>query len=304
MPIFNKLIMTKQCVTCLVVQPLSNYYKRGERLYTSCKTCEAQKRQAHYSANNDRIKKRKKEVYQANEDVSERAKEYARNKRARRSDEEHARDNLYMKEYKRKNPEKIKQLNSKNREMHRNNFIDIINPIIKKKGGACKDCANSDMRVLEFDHLDPEDKSFNVSFRHNRNASDIEKEAEKTELVCVNCHRLRTSKQYTRNSNNAKKKFRDQAKLERASCESCKLKVTSDNLAVFDFDHLDRSSKIACISLMCQRSHYSVTDVEAEMTKCRMLCANCHKIHTRIQLNFQTRLPHAPWSINRDTCVT
>jgi hypothetical protein len=197
--------MTKQCVTCLVVHPLSNYYKRGTRLYTSCKTCEGKKRQLHYSANKDRINKKKRDNYKKDENVSNKYKEWTRKRRANRTKEEQERDKIKMKEYDTNNKERRKQLNSKHREIHRNNFVGVINSIIKKKGGACKDCGNTDMRVLEFDHINQEDKSFEVTFRHSLKAEAIEKEAEKTELVCLNCHRLRSARQYTRNSRNAKK---------------------------------------------------------------------------------------------------
>lgn len=61
-----------------------------------------------------------------------------------------------------------------------------------KNDHKCVDCDNSDPRVLEFDHLG--DKEFNIAGM----ASDgygwdrILKEIEKCEVVCANCHRIRT----------------------------------------------------------------------------------------------------------------
>jgi hypothetical protein len=57
------------------------------------------------------------------------------------------------------------------------------------------DCGESDPVVLEFDHL--RDKSYNVSallraWSWNR----VLQEIEKCEVVCANCHKRRTAKQF------------------------------------------------------------------------------------------------------------
>ena len=62
-----------------------------------------------------------------------------------------------------------------------------------KQGKSCLDCSNSDPRVLEFDHTS-DDKSGNVSTMANNGCSwaTIEAEIAKCDLVCANCHRIRT----------------------------------------------------------------------------------------------------------------
>lgn len=60
---------------------------------------------------------------------------------------------------------------------------------INRLGGKCKDCGNGDPRVLEFDHV--EKKSYNISsvcYVGER----FEQELKKCELVCANCHKIRT----------------------------------------------------------------------------------------------------------------
>lgn len=61
-----------------------------------------------------------------------------------------------------------------------------------KCNSQCKDCGFSDPRCLEFDHL--RDKEFNVSQMAQRGLSwdRILKEINKCEVVCANCHRVRT----------------------------------------------------------------------------------------------------------------
>lgn len=57
---------------------------------------------------------------------------------------------------------------------------------------SCKDCGASDPRILDFDHLS--DKSHNVSDMQGRGYSveRIQEEIDKCEVVCSNCHRIRT----------------------------------------------------------------------------------------------------------------
>jgi hypothetical protein len=58
---------------------------------------------------------------------------------------------------------------------------------------SCLDCGIKDARVLEFDHM--RDKKFNVSRAvsgSTRSWNTILKEIEKCQIVCANCHRIRT----------------------------------------------------------------------------------------------------------------
>ncbi len=58
----------------------------------------------------------------------------------------------------------------------------------------CKDCKETDILVLEFDHL--RDKTHHVStlLGGAHPWTTIEKEIEKCEVVCGNCHKRRTAK--------------------------------------------------------------------------------------------------------------
>ena len=60
---------------------------------------------------------------------------------------------------------------------------------------GCLDCGNKDVRVLEFDHRDPNCKRDNVSRMLGLGCgwATILKEVEKCDIVCANCHRIRTS---------------------------------------------------------------------------------------------------------------
>ena len=59
----------------------------------------------------------------------------------------------------------------------------------------CVQCGESDIRVLEFNHL--RDKSFNIARRASKGATKklLIKEIEKCEVLCANCHRKHTCNQ-------------------------------------------------------------------------------------------------------------
>ncbi len=61
-----------------------------------------------------------------------------------------------------------------------------------KQSSGCKDCGESNPIVLDFDHI--RDKKYNVSRMIHDGFSwkAISKEIQKCEVVCANCHRIRT----------------------------------------------------------------------------------------------------------------
>jgi len=64
------------------------------------------------------------------------------------------------------------------------------------KNHPCADCGESDIVVLEFDHQ--RDKVADVSLlaRDGYSLDKIKREIDKCEVVCANCHRRRTAKQF------------------------------------------------------------------------------------------------------------
>jgi hypothetical protein len=67
----------------------------------------------------------------------------------------------------------------------------------KFKRGSCLDCGlvidERTIVCIDFDHRDPEDKSFTISYLMDKaHPSDIIAEMTKCDAVCRNCHALRT----------------------------------------------------------------------------------------------------------------
>jgi len=64
--------------------------------------------------------------------------------------------------------------------------------LIKARGGCCTLCKyNKNISALEFHHLDPSKKDFNLDSRRiaNNSIEVINKELDKCILICSNCHR-------------------------------------------------------------------------------------------------------------------
>ncbi len=63
---------------------------------------------------------------------------------------------------------------------------------------ACVLCGESDIRVLEFDHLVPLKKEFTISqsVRLGRSWEETLKEIEKCRILCANCHKKHTATQF------------------------------------------------------------------------------------------------------------
>lgn len=58
-----------------------------------------------------------------------------------------------------------------------------------KKG--CRDCGITDVRVLEFHHRNPDEKSFGVMQGLTRSLEVLRQEIEKCDVLCANCHLIR-----------------------------------------------------------------------------------------------------------------
>lgn len=85
-------------------------------------------------------------------------------------------------------PMSSKKIEQGQKKHYRRQLADI------KESAGCFDCGIKDPIVLDFDHI--RDKKYNVSqmIRDGFSWKAILKEIEKCEVVCANCHRIRTHK--------------------------------------------------------------------------------------------------------------
>jgi hypothetical protein len=94
------------------------------------------------------------------------------------------------------NPERRKK--SKDRRIastHRNRAF-VFSYLLEH---PCEKCPESDPIVLEFDHIDPIQKLFNISDASSGNEpkglDTLKKEIAKCRVLCANCHRRHTAQQ-------------------------------------------------------------------------------------------------------------
>lgn len=89
---------------------------------------------------------------------------------------------------------------------------------------------------------------------------------------CRNCQRERDRKRIK-----PRRDYCDAIKSERG-CADCGLK-NPQHPEIFDFDHLDASSKTDSIALLVVKGTFQ--GMIDEIEKCEVVCANCHRIRTR-----------------------
>lgn len=56
-----------------------------------------------------------------------------------------------------------------------------------------------------------------------------------------------------------------------------------DDPVVLEFDHIERSTKFMAIAEMAT---YSLDRIQKEIDKCQVMCANCHRRHTAVQMGW------------------
>ena len=170
----------------------------------------------------------------------------------------------------------------------------------------CMDCGGVfPPHVMDFDHRDPKTKSFNVmagrALLKSRDA--LLAEIAKCDIVCANCHRVRTyeafvagllrppsfdrktdvgTKEQMRGRLKNRRRFERQSALLRelrdAPCADCGGRFP---WYAMQFDHRDPSSKVGNVPQMAAR--VSLRKLLEEIAKCDIVCTNCHRNRTFLQ---------------------
>jgi hypothetical protein len=85
----------------------------------------------------------------------------------------------------------VKKMPAYDKQQFKKKLSDI------KEASGCIDCGANNHIILDFDHI--RDKKYNVSrmIHDGFSWAAIKKEIEKCEVVCANCHRIRTHNRLT-----------------------------------------------------------------------------------------------------------
>ena len=209
------MIETKICIKCGVEKPLSEYprFTSGKGgIRNTCRDCINEQRRwrtANDPEFRDRVNRSKQKYraenrehylklaresrerrYQENPELRQKALEDAKRVYQNRSDEQKQK---YLEQQRlwNKDPDVIKR----KAEQCKKNYHENRQYFIDKLGGQCVSCGTTDN--LEFDHINPLDKSFGVSSRLSRkNAYQLDEELieeiNKCQLLCQQCHSKKT----------------------------------------------------------------------------------------------------------------
>ena len=113
----------------------------------------------------------------------------------------------------------------------------------------------------------------------------------KKRLKCRQCTRNQMRERYRDRS-----EFIDRYKLS-VGCKECGYR---GHPRALEFDHLPGNGKVENLSSMIANTRYSLADIEAEMAKCEVVCANCHRVrtHSRQHGNTDWDLRYSSRSLN------
>lgn len=64
-------------------------------------------------------------------------------------------------------------------------------------------------------------------------------------------------------------------KLLGSECQNCGIKLTDTNFSIFDFHHIHPEEKEYTWSKL---RLFSDSRIEQELSKCKLLCSNCHRL--------------------------
>lgn len=167
--------------------------------------------------------------------------------------------------------------------------VDLLREL---RARPCADCGRSfAAHQMDFDHRDGATKSFRLTSGGAmlRPEARILEEAAKCDVVCANCHRLRTQEGVATRRRRPpgrsagleqkRKRWRAQAsvlnQLRDVPCMDCGCRYPP---AAMDFDHRDSASKRSAVSRMIGRA--GTARILEEVAKCDIVCANCHRLRT------------------------
>lgn len=95
-------------------------------------------------------------------------------------------DKQYCENWREKNKEYIKEQNRLNKIKQNKKRRDFVNDY--KKTCSCKKCNESRWYMLDFHHINPIEKSFELGNASKYNIEKIQNEIKKCTILCRNCH--------------------------------------------------------------------------------------------------------------------
>jgi len=147
-----------------------------------------------------------------------------------------------------------------------------------KEGKPCVDCGNIyEPHCMEFDHLGGKKHPVSSMVAMKASRKRVLEEVSKTELVCTLCHRFRTFFRRLEKRTATTPPKPQYVLVLRAKCRPCSECGVRRPFYQTDLDHLDPHLKSFSLS---NARNFSCEAVAAELLKCQLLCALCHRRKT------------------------
>jgi len=161
----------------------------------------------------------------------------------------------------------------------------------------CEDCGEMfPPYVMDFDHRDPTKKLFAVTTgsAHLMSRDKLIAEIEKCDIVCANCHALRTFANLMERRRRSTPDEWAPGKSPRIAGQRARWRANAAMLSeirdvpcadcgrrfppcVMQFDHRDQTTKSYDVTRMLMRGRPVIL---AEVAKCDIVCTNCHRVRT------------------------
>jgi hypothetical protein len=151
--------------------------------------------------------------------------------------------------------------------------------VLKVKEKSSCSCGESDSNCLDFHHRESKTKVDKVSqlVREAVSLVVLQKEIDKCDLICANCHRKQHSSVDITRQSLVKNWLRDYKK--QAVCDVCE----ESHFACLDFHHRDGEDKLDGLNNLVRKKEVTVELLLTEIDKCDVFCANCHRKHHALE---------------------
>lgn len=145
-----------------------------------------------------------------------------------------------------------------------------------KKDKKCYLCGFSFYPILVFHHTNSQEKEFKISRYNSINVERLKKEIDKCILLCPNCHReLHYKETFSLLNINEtaikRRKYNEWFNSLKTKCSNCE----ESRFYVLDYHHVEEKNKNINILV---NSRVAKNIILEELSKCILLCANCHQI--------------------------
>lgn len=176
------------------------------------------------------------------------------------------------------NKEKCKINNRRTKQRMAIEFKEFLSK--EKYGKPCVDCHKIfHWSCMDYDHKPGAVKKFKISQGNGQSKIAVEKELEKCELRCSNCHRIVTKKRQITKPQIYLSGYRKYIREIKSNnkCVDCQSFYPYECMT---FDHVPERGKKLFNIAHALKKNTSLEQLNEEIKKCDLLCFNCHNLRT------------------------